>query len=104
MLELEIVLRYEAKVVGAHVFEGADPATLLREAADQLTSLHLEVPLGVQRIEVADYFVDLEVLSLFELLKVCLSDLDISCERLGQRKSILAVAFRIHRIVQVSVA
>ena len=91
MLELEIVLRHEAKVIWAHVFEGANPTILLCESADQITSLHLEVPLGVQRIEVADHFVDCEVLRLFELLQVSLSDLDIRCERLRQWQSILSI-------------
>ena len=104
MLELEIVLRHEAKVIWAHVFEGTNPAILLRESTDYLTGLHLEVPLGVQRIKVADHFVDLEVLRLFELFQVSLSDLDVRCERLRQWQPILAITVRSHRVVQVSVA
>ena len=37
MLEFEVVLRDETKVVRAHVFEGTDPAGNLVEAADDLT-------------------------------------------------------------------
>ena len=36
MLELEVVLRDEAKVVRAHVFEGTYPTINLMETADDL--------------------------------------------------------------------
>ena len=61
----------------------------------------------LKRIEVANHTVYLEVLSLLELVEVCLSDLDLGLEGLGQWLGILALdrlAFTMHRGVQCLVS
>ena len=102
MLELEVVLRDEAKVVRAHVFEGADPTRNLVEATDDLTFGDSQVALGVKRIEVALDTIDLEVLRLLELPQVGFSDLNSVGKWLRQRQDIFALlSVRIHRVVQI---
>ena len=90
MLKLEIVLRNEAKVIRTDVLEGANPSVFFRKSADKFACLHLEMPLRIQGVEVADHFVDLEVLRLLELLQVSLCDLDFVGKWLWKRKSIFA--------------
>ena len=68
MLELEVILRNEAEVIWAYIFEGADPTGNLVKAADNLVFGDFQMSLGVKRVKVALNAIDLEVLCLLKLL------------------------------------
>ena len=76
MLKLQVVVsRDKAEVFLATLFEGTHPATFLSKADDLLTLRDAQMAF-FKRMEVAQDSIDLEVLSLIELLQIILCDLN----------------------------
>ena len=74
MLKLQVVLWHKTEMIWTDILEGANPPIFLREATDDFVFGDAEMTLGVEWEKVTDHTIDLEVLSLFELLQIGLSD------------------------------